>query len=391
MTRTYLDYNATAPLRPEAQEAMIAAMAKVGNASSVHAEGRAARALIELARETIAGLMGARPRDVVFTSGATEAANTVLTPRVGRPGSQAPLAKLLVSATEHVCVLNGHRFPAADVEILAVGRDGRVDVEALAARVEALTATHGPASVMVAVQAANNETGVVQPIGAIERRIGPHGAILVVDMVQLAGKTPAMPRLAEGAIGILSAHKLGGPQGVGAIVYGSDAVHPENLIRGGGQERSRRGGTENILGIVGFAAAAEAAFAAAEGFAARVGGLRDRLEADIRAASPEAVIFGEKVERLANTSCFAVPGIAAETLVIALDLEGIAISAGSACSSGKVAPSHVLAAMAVEPRLAKAAIRVSLGWDSTESDLHLFSTAWRRVLKHIALKGVQAA
>jgi cysteine desulfurase len=391
MTRAYLDYNATAPLRPEARAAMLAALEVTGNPSSVHTEGRAARRIVEEARETIARLMHARPQDVVFTAGATEAANWLLTPNAPRHQNKAPIAKLIVGATEHTCILDGHRFPKENVEVAPVDANGLIDADALGDRVAALTAQHGPASVTVAVQAANNETGVLQPINGIYRRVDPTGAMLVVDAAQYAGKLPLELDTVRGDAVILSAHKLGGPQGVGAVALGGDYFWPEPLTRGGGQERRRRAGTENVAAIAGFAAAAEAAFAGVDAFAAHVGALRDRFEAVIRESRPDAVIFGLGAPRLPNTICFAVPGLSAETALIALDLAGVAVSSGSACSSGKVAQSHVLAAMGVAPGLAKGAIRISLGWASAEADLDLFATAWRAVLSHVAPGKIQAA
>jgi cysteine desulfurase len=390
MNRTYLDYNATAPLRPEARAAMLEALAVTGNASSVHAEGRAAHRLLEQARERIAVRVTAAPSDVVFTSSATEAANTLLTPDFQRPGNTAPVARLLVGATEHVAVLNGHRFPMDRVERIGVDAAGRIDQAALCARVEQLTLENGPASVMVAVQAANNETGVIQPVTALASDLRSRGAIVICDAAQYAGRVPLDGTLGANAI-ILSSHKLGGPQGAGAIVFDGDAFRPAPLLRGGGQERGRRGGTENIAAIAGFAAAAEAAFAEAAGGTARIGTLRDRLERFLREHHPALVVFGEGAERLPNTTCFAIPRISAETLLIALDLAGVAVSSGSACSSGKVAPSHVLAAMGVPQDLAKCALRVSLGWESAEKDLDSFARAWATVLSRIVPEATAAA
>jgi cysteine desulfurase len=391
MNRAYLDYNATAPLRPEARAAMMAALDATGNASSVHAEGRAARKIVEEAREKIAALMHARPQDVVFTSSATEAANWLLTANAPRHQNKAPVSKLLVGATEHTCVLDGHRFPRDKVELIPVDANGLIDAEALGARALALTAEHGPASVTVAVQAANNETGVLQPIHAIYERVDPTGAMLVIDAAQYAGKLPLELGTVRGDAVILSSHKLGGPQGAGAVALGGDYFWPEPLMKGGGQERRRRAGTENVAAIAGFAAAAEEAFAEVEASAARLGALRDRFEALIRESRPDTVVFGAGAPRLPNTTCFAVPGLPADTLLIALDLAGVAVSSGSACSSGKVAQSHVLAAMNASPALVKGAIRISLGWASSEADLDLFASAWRGVLSHVAPGKIQAA
>lgn len=349
----YLDCNATMPLRPAAAEAVVQALAVVGNPSSVHAFGRRARALVEDAREAVAALAGARPADVVFTSGGTEALALALRGLAGD-------GPRLVSAVEHACVL----AEAGDGPRLPVDTDGVVDLAAL----ERLLAEARPA--VVAVQAANNETGVLQPLAEVHRLTRAAGVPLVVDAVQAAGKVDltALP----GEALALSAHKLGGPQGVGALVLPGGRVLPP-LIRGGGQERGLRGGTQNTPGIAGFGAAARLA-AELDGAATRA--LRDRLEAEIRALAPSAEIFGAAVDRLPNTTCVRLPGIDQQRQLMALDLAGVAVSAGSACSSGKVAPSHVLRAMGRSEAVAREAIRVSLGWASTEDDVAAFLRAW---------------
>lgn len=386
--RTYLDWNATAPLRPQAREAMLAALDVVGNPSSVHAEGRAARALIEDAREAIARRLRVRPGDVYFTSGATEGAAWVLTPNTARRGNRTAIATLLVGATEHACVLQGHRFPAERVETLGVDAEGTIDLGALAARLADLTSRHGEAGIMVAVQAANNETGVLQPTRDIAALTRAAGVVLVCDAVQLAGRAPCEADAIGADVLILSSHKLGGPMGVGAIVLVGDRVQPEPLIRGGGQERRQRSGTENVAGIAGFVAAFEAAAAEAEAFAGRAVELQRRLESGLRAIRPDTVVFGEGARRLPNTSCFAVPGVAAETALIALDLDGVAVSSGSACSSGKVARSHVLDAMGVDAAFARGAIRVSTGPTTTEADIDTFLSAWKVINSRPATRKV---
>jgi cysteine desulfurase len=386
--RTYLDWNATAPLRPEARAAVLGALDLVGNPSSVHAEGRAARALIEDAREAIAGRLRVRPADVFFTSGATEGAAWVLTPSTAGRGNRTAVAALLVGATEHACVLHGHRFPAERVETLTVDTDGMVDLVALEARLAELAGRHGEAGVMVAVQAANNETGVLQPVRDIAERTRAAGMALVCDAVQLAGRAPCDVGAIRADVLILSSHKLGGPKGVGAVVLAGDRVQPEPLIRGGGQERRQRSGTENVAGIAGFAAAFEAAVAETETFAREATRHQQQLEAGLRAIRPDTVIFGERAPRLPNTSCFAVPGVAAEMALIALDLDGVAVSSGSACSSGKVAQSHVLEAMCVDPALAKGAIRVSTGSATTTADVDAFLSAWTRINSRPATRKV---
>ncbi len=379
MARTYLDWNATAPLRPEAKAAIGAAMERLGNPSSVHSEGRQARGLIEDGRRKVAALVGADPRDVVFTSGGTEANMQALTPRLE---ADKPCGRLLVSAVEHPSVLAAGRFAAEVVEQVPVSRDGIVVLADLERRLDALA--RGGVRPLVSVMLANNESGVVQPIAAIAEAVHAADGLLHVDAVQGPGKL-ALDIHALGAdLMTLSAHKLGGPSGVGALVRRSDSLQPELLIKGGGQERGLRAGTENVLGIVGFGAAAAAV---QENFAAErshMMGLRDRLEAGVRAISPEIIIFGDKAERLPNTTLFAHPGGKAETLVIGFDLEGIALSSGAACSSGKVAVSHVLQAMGVERELARGAIRVSLGRTTSEDDVERFLNAWKKLVSGLS-------
>jgi cysteine desulfurase len=365
--RIYLDWNATAPLRSEARAAALAALEVIGNPSSVHGEGRAARRLVEQAREQVAALVGAEPRNVVFTSGGTEANMLALVPTATRE-------RLLISAIEHPSVLAGGRFPAGTIEHLSVTGDGQIDLAALERHVAALGGR-----ALVSVMAANNETGVVQPVSQAARLVHSAGGLLHVDAVQLAGRI-ACDITAMGAdLLTLSAHKIGGPKGVGALIgrTGLDAFTP--LITGGGQERGARAGTENVAGIAGFGAAAAAARACLVTEAARMMALRDRLEMGLKAATSEVLIFGVEAERLPNTTLFAAPGVKAETAVIALDLEGAAVSAGAACSSGKVQSSHVLAAMGVPPPLARAAVRVSLGPTTMDSDVDRFIEAWIKV------------
>jgi cysteine desulfurase len=364
---TYLDWNATAPLRPEAATAMSAAMAHCGNPSSVHRWGRAARQQVEHAREAVAALVGATPDNVVFASGGTEANHLAL--------SGCGRERLLLSAVEHSSVLQAANSP----EIIAVDSNGIVDAGALRQQLA------DPRPALVSVMLANNETGIIQPVADIAAVARAHGALFHCDAVQAAGKLPLAVANTGADLLSLSAHKLGGPPGIGALVLtgGADLVP---TIRGGGQERGRRAGTENLPGIAGFAAAAAAA--AALGDYDRVRRLRDMLEAAALAAVPEAVVVGAGVARLPNTTALALPGIKAETQVIALDLDGIMVSAGAACSSGKVGPSHVLAAMAIAPEIATSTIRVSLGWTTTEDDIAHFLDAWtalaRRSLRRAA-------
>ncbi len=375
--RAYLDYNATAPMRPEARAAVLAAMDRLGNPSSIHAEGRAARAIVEDARRAVAELAGVEPRCVVFTSGGTEAANLALTPAIGAPGVKQPLARLIVGAGEHPCVLHGHRFAPEQTAIAPLGADGRIDLDALAAL---LASTDGRPA-MLALQGANNETGVIQPVAEAAALVHAAGGLVVCDAVQLAGRASVAIAALGADFLILSAHKFGGPKGAGALVAArSELSLGAPLLRGGGQERGARAGTENVAAIAGFGAAARVAGAQQAQESARLAALRDSLAERVRERAPDAVIFGAAAPRLPNTLCFAVPGVAAATLVIALDLAGVAVSAGSACSSGKVTRSHVLDAMGVEPALAAGAIRLSLGWASREADVARFGEAFSETM-----------
>jgi cysteine desulfurase len=361
----YMDYNATVPVRPEAAAAVAQALAVTGNASSVHGFGRAARRLIEAAREAVAALVGAASAQVVFTSGGSEANNLALA-GCGR-------ARLLVSAGEHDSVLRA----APTAERIALRSDGRVDLAAL----EVLLASDSRPA-LVSVMLANNETGVIQPLAEVAELARRHGALLHCDAVQAAGKM----QIDMTALGIdllsLSAHKLGGPQGVGALVL-SDRVALAPLIRGGGQERRRRAGTENLPGIAGFGTAARIAADALATFA-ELALLRDELETRLARIASDMTIFSGAAPRLANTSCFTMPGTSAETQVMALDLAGIAVSAGAACSSGKLEPSQVLRAMGASETEAGQAIRVSLGWQSVAADIEAFAAAWGQLYERRA-------
>lgn len=349
--RSYLDHNATSTLRPEAKAAMVRAMDCTGNASSVHGEGRAARKTLDDARAQVARAVGVIAPMVVFTSGGSEANNMAL--------KGAPAERLIVSAVEHPSVLQAAAASGRPVGIIPVDGNGVIDLGAL----EELL--HGPRA-LVSVMLANNETGVLQPIADVVRLAQAHGALVHTDAVQALGKVPVNFGLLGVDMMTLSAHKLGGPVGAGALVI-RDGLAVEPLVHGGGQELRRRAGTENLVALAGFGAVAQARM--------NVTALRDRLEA----ALDGAVIFGRSVARLPNTTCFAHPGMTAETLLMNFDLEGVALSSGSACSSGKVAKSHVLAAMNVLPEISGAAIRVSLGWNSTEEDIDQFIAAWRKI------------
>lgn len=368
---TYLDMNATAPLRPEARAAMLAALDDGGNPSSVHAHGRRARRHVEEARAAIATLAGADPTDVVLTSGGTEANGLAL--------AQAGDAPVLVSAVEHPSVLKAR--PAT--EIIPVDAAGRVDLTWLSERL-----AREPRPALVSVMAANNETGVVEPLAEVAGICREAGVPLHSDAVQAAGRMSLAPFEAGIDLVTLSSHKIGGPTGAGALVRRA-GVELRPLIAGGGQERGLRAGTENVAAIAGFGAAARAASGETDWFSSEIAWLRDWLETEIHTISPSATVFGAEADRLPNTTCFAVPGVAAETALIALDLEGVAVSSGSACSSGKVGPSHVLAAMGVEPGLAAGALRLSLGWSTTREDVEGFVSVWRRIGPKVARRGGQ--
>ncbi|SFO79934.1 cysteine desulfurase [Mesorhizobium sp. NFR06] len=368
-TRAYLDYNASAPLIAEARAAMVAAL-DAANPSSVHSEGRAARRLVEDARRDVARLVNAKPEHVFFTSGATEAASTLLGAdwQIGRGAIR--MSHLYVSAADHPCLLNGGRFAAAQVTKIGVDGNGIADLDALAAALAAHDKAAGLP--LVAIHAANNETGIVQPVKRIAEIAKAAGGVLIVDAVQAAGRIPLDMSVPYADYLILSSHKIGGPKGVGAIVAASDLMMPWPLINGGGQEKGHRAGTENVAGIAGFGAAARAA---ASGLAEMdaIARRRDQVEAIVRDLAPEAEIFGAAAPRLANTTFFAIPGIKAETAQIAFDLAGVALSAGSACSSGKVGPSHVLKAMGFGDSLG--ALRVSIGRATGAEDIEAFRAA----------------
>lgn len=369
--RIYLDYNATAPLRPEARAAMCAALDAVGNPSSVHNEGRRARAIIDGAREQVAALAGAKPAEVIFTSGATEANAWVM---------GAPWKRICRSGIEHDSVLAPAEASGADIVTLGVDGEGTVSFDALAA----LASDSGRSpSTLVALQAANNETGVVQPVQQAAELARERGFALHVDAVQASGRIALDFRGLGATFMSLSAHKMGGPKGVGALII-ADGIELAPMIRGGGQERRRRAGTENVAAIAGFGAAAAVALDQLP-VRGKVRTLRDRLEAEIRAATPEAVVIGARAQRLDNTLLVALPGRAAETSVIKFDLGGAAVSAGAACSSGKVGASHVLAAMGASHAVAQSAVRISLGLETTEDDIEAFLALWREVAHGPAL------
>ncbi len=379
--RHYLDHNATSPLRPQARAAMTLALDQFGNPSSIHAEGRAARGLIEEARAQVASLVGASPANVVFTSGGTEAAALALTPDFIKAGQKAD--HLLLCATEHPCMLSGHRFPAEHTQSVKVRPDGRIDLDHLMALLAGLSG----ARPMLALQLANNETGVLQPVNEAAELIAQAGGITICDAVQAAGRIAVNWKALGVDALILSAHKFGGPKGAGALIYDTKTMDiGSKLIRGGGQEKGQRAGTENVTGLVGFGAAAQAALADLSVEPQRLLNLRQHCEQGLKELAPDLIVFGEVAPRLPNTLAFAIPGLTAETLLIALDLAGISISSGSACSSGKVQASHVLRAMGIAADLAKGALRISMGWSTTQADVEGLCAAMQKVLIKVSAR-----
>lgn len=386
--RIYLDYNASAPLLPSAREAMIAALDATGNPSSVHFEGRASLKIIEKARSQLGKAVGAKGNQIVFTSGASEAANQALSPIVRTAGREVPVSKLYVSAIEHPCVLAGGRFAKEQISFLKVTEAGIIDVAELENTLLAHDQTSG--APMVAVMLANNETGIIQPISAIADLVHAHNGFLVVDAVQALSKIAFDASTLAAHFVIVSSHKIGGPKGAGALIFGDASISPQPMILGGGQENFQRGGTENIAAIAGFGAAA-AEISSQTTKIDQMTRLRDSIEAGVGTICAEAgnkagepVFFCRGENRLPNTSCFAVPGVKAETALISLDLAGVAVSSGSACSSGKVKKSHVLAAMGVEDDLAACALRVSTGALTTNEDAEKFLGAFKAIVSRIA-------
>lgn len=386
--RVFLDWNAGAPLHPEARAALIAALEVVGNPSSVHAEGRAARNLVETAREEVAALVGAEPRNVTFTSGGSEANTLALTPHWQMGRETRPLGCLLVSAIEHPSVLAGGRFPTNAVAFLPVTPHGVVELAALDDRLSVLRADSGDTRPLVSIMHVNNETGVVQPIAAAAERVHAAGGLLHVDAVQSAGRIACEIDALGADLMTLSGHKIGAPKGVGALVRRDAGLHlADPLVKGGGQERGFRAGTEAVALISAFGAAARAARRDRERNAAAMVVLRDRLEGALKAGSPALVVIGAEAARAPGTSLVALPGLKAETAVIALDLAGFAVSSGSACSSGKVGASHVLAAMGTPAALAASAVRVGLGPTTTEHHIDAFTTAWNTLTRGLSREG----
>jgi cysteine desulfurase len=349
-----------------------------GNPSSVHAEGRQARKLVEDARLAIAGAVGSLPRNVIFTSGGTEANALALTPGLRR-ASGPPVQRLVVSAIEHASVLAGGRFPSEAISTVGVTRSGLLDLERLRLMLD------GMPPALVSIMLANNETGAVQPVAEAGGIVHSAGGLLHVDAIQAFGKIPIDINSLNADLMTLSAHKIGGPKATGALVLAEGLLGLEPLLRGGGQERGHRAGTENVAGIAGFGAVASAALRALDREATRLEVLRNHLENGLR-QTPDVIVFSDDVTRLPNTTLFTVPGLKAETAVIGFDLAGVAVSSGSACSSGKVQPSHVLEAMGFGPKLAQGAVRLSLGWSTSQADIDRSLEAWRKLVGTL-LKG----
>jgi cysteine desulfurase len=384
MTRPaiYLDHNAASPLLPEARSALIAALDLVGNPSSVHAHGRALRDLLDTGRDQVARLAGAERKQVVFTGSATEAITQAI---IG--GARAfDVDAIVVSAGEHTATLKAAEASVLPIRTIPLLPDGAIDLDCLAQ--EIARADAAGETLLVALHWVNNETGVVQPMGRINALVGPTRHTLFIDAVQAFGKLPLEFAASAPDMMAVSGHKIGAPAGIGALLVKAHA-DIVRLIPGGGQEQGRRGGTEAVASVAAFGAAC----AAFDGHyvQADVAALTQRIETGLRAMTPDVVIFGEKAERVGNVVNFAVPGVRNAVAMMGLDLLGLSVSSGSACSSGKVGPSHVLAAMDIAPELAECALRVSLGWNSTPADVEAFLAGFQTILgRHRARQG-QAA
>ena len=370
MNKIYLDYNATAPIRPQVIEIMTEAMQNAHNASSVHFAGRAGRKYVEEARETIAKLTNLPANQIIFNSGATEGNNTVLQ----HFEHEYPNEQILISAIEHPSVLEA----AQKATIIPVTKDGTVDLAGL----ENLLKDKKTA--LVSTMFINNETGIIQPIKEISDLTHKHGALLHVDGVQAAGRININAPMLGIDFLTLSAHKLGGPQGIGALCMGLCGITP-TLLHGGGQEKSARAGTENVAAIAGFGTAASLAINALEENQTHLSALQTHLENQL-SKSTHVKIYGQNQNRAANTTLISIPGLSSETLLMNFDLEGIAISNGSACSSGKVEPSHVLKAMGENNKAASGALRISTGWNTTQTDIDIFLTTWKKIYTRMESK-----
>lgn len=384
----YLDHNASAPLLEGAKDAMLAALDFTGNPSSIHGAGRSARKIVEDSRRDLASICGIQPKQVVFTSGATEAAQLALGTSIRFGSSRVRFSHLYISSVEHPCILAGGRFGPDEVTKFGVDGDGRVDLDELEKVLQLHDASTGVP--LVAVMHANNETGIVQPIEEIGEIVKANGGYFCVDAVQSFGKLPVDLASFNAHFIIVSAHKIGGPKGAGALLMMHESIFPDPLIRGGGQENLLRSGTENVAAIAGFGAAAVIADQNLDQ-ATQIKAMRDHIEVGIEEISrqssnntPLPIVFGIGQPRLPNTSCFAVEGIKAENALIALDLKNISVSSGSACSSGRVNQSHVLSAMGVSPQTAECALRVSVGHQTTRAEADYFLNAWQNIVEHRA-------
>jgi len=377
ISRIYLDYNATAPIREDVIDLVGEVMREGGNPSSVHGSGRKARARVDVARGQVAELVNALPPEVVFTGGGTEATDLAINGVAPANG----VTDLVVCATEHPASFGSSSQFNGSVHELPVTASGAVDLVAAAKLFDELKAKD--ARIMVVIQAANNETGVIQPVREIAQMVRDRALGLVhCDAVQAAGKVPVDLVLMGADTASLSAHKIGGPLGVGALILREGVAIAPRIV-GGGQEMGRRSGTENVPGIAGFGLAAELARQGLSDYA-KLAEVRDGFEEGLKDLAPKAVFFGEGEPRLPNTSNFSVPGVSAETALMMLDLAGLEVSSGSACSSGKVGQNRVLAAMQVEDGIARGALRVSFGWNSNASHAHRFLEVWKSQVMSVA-------
>ena len=378
--RIYLDYNATAPVRPAAKLAVLAALDHVGNASSIHQEGRKARGLMEAAREQVAKLINAQSKEITFTSGGTESNNLVLASDLGALGKKQPLAATLLSATEHPSLIKAQELSQRPVELINVDDNGILDLDHL----EQLLKTWQEKSdlpVLVSVMLVNNETGVIQPMQRIANLVHQYGGFIHADAIQALGKIAIDFENMNVDLLSLSSHKIGGPQGAGALVIRLGML-VDSYVKGGGQELGLRAGTENIPAISGFGAAAKECADELKN-KNQYNEMRQSLEVKIKQISPDVTIFAEAVDRVATTSCFAIKGLTAERALMSLDLAGIAISSGSACSSGKVSQSHVLKAMGINDDVALCALRLSFGWNTKPQELDVFITEYTKIYQRM--------
>ena len=376
-SRIYLDHNASSPLRPEAKAAMLVALGDPLNPSSVHSEGRRGKSLLEEAREIISRGLGAKPKNVIFTASATEAANLALTPTLMRGQDKRPIERFLIAGGEHPAVFQGHRFSPQAIEILPLEKNGQLSLDALQA---VLTRCSGQ-KIALALQAVNNETGVMQPLEGAGDLIKKEAGIFICDATQAIGRVELSLESTHADVLFFSSHKLGGPAGAGALIFAEDDLFLQDiLIKGGGQEAGRRAGTENIPAIVGFAAAFQCALRDLTTEGPRLQQLQQEIEGYLSSIAPSHVVFGQKSPRSPNTVAFAIPEIDSQTLLMALDLAGVAVSSGSACSSGKVKESHVLKAMGMREKIS---LRISLGWSTTKKEVEEFGIILKNVVRDI--------